>query len=125
MKMKLEIGNWKLGFAVSLLAASVCTAQVIEYPLNDNPAIKEYNQRNKVVATVRHVAADTLILPFIDDFAQESIYPNTDLWLDSGAFINSTFCDNPPTVGVATFDGIDKLGRLYSTFSSRQYCDTL
>ncbi len=123
--MKLEIRNRKLGLALSVLAASMCSAQVVEYPLNDNHVIKEYNQRNKVAASVRHIAADTLTLPFIDDFSQESIYPNSDLWLDSGAFVNSTFCDNPPTVGVATFDGIDKLGRRYSTFSSRQYCDTL
>jgi hypothetical protein len=129
----LEIRNLKFECIIFLLTINFCSAQVIEYPLNDNPVIKEYNQRmlvnlsnHKAVVNARHSAsADTLTLPFIDDFAQESIYPNTDLWLDSGAFINSTFCDNPPTVGVATFDGIDKFGRRYSTFSSRQYCDTL
>jgi hypothetical protein len=123
--MKFEIRNLKLGIALSLLAIKVCTAQVTEYPLNKNAAIISYRLQHKDDMRQTASAADTLSLPFMDDFSQEGIYPTSDLWLDSGAFVNSTFCDNPPTYGVATFDGIDKNGHRYSASSTRQYCDTM
>jgi len=114
-----------LSTVILFLSFSITDAQIVFYPLNNNPTIINNNLKDNNAATRTSLSADTLSLPFIDDFAQEGIYPSSDLWLDSGVFVNSTFCDNPPTVGVATFDGINKLGNRYSTSASRQYCDTL
>jgi hypothetical protein len=53
-------------------------------------------------------------LPFLDDFSYiNHVYPTDTLWADSNVFINSTYCINPPTIGVATFDAIDKNGAIY------------
>jgi len=56
----------------------------------------------------------TVELPFFDDFSTSNLYPNTDLWADSFAFINSSYPYQPPTVGVATLDAINKKGEFYS-----------
>ncbi len=56
---------------------------------------------------------DTLGLPFFDDFSYEGPYPDKGLWLDRTVFVNNTLAKNPPSVGMATFDGLDKGGRPY------------
>jgi len=122
-------------------------SQEIELPLTCDPVIKNYlvkrNQELKVKSgelrlvhldsSILHLltapSPDTLSLPFVDDFSKPvGIYPDPKLWLDSGAFINTTYGDSPPTVGVATFDGIDKYGNPYiPVISVIQHvpCDTL
>lgn len=55
-----------------------------------------------------------LSLPFIDDFSQNYLYPNQDLWEDIDVFINSNLPINPVTYGVATFDGLDSTGTPYN-----------
>lgn len=50
---------------------------------------------------------------FMDDFSGEG--PATDplLWLDTDPYVNQAFGVNPPTTGVATFDGLGPKGRPY------------
>ena len=52
----------------------------------------------------------TLSLPFIDDFSYDSHQVDNDLWMESSVFVNRTYPINPPTIGVATFDGLDANG---------------
>ncbi len=52
-------------------------------------------------------------LPFFDDFTNDGPYPDTNNWLDNQVFINDTYGFRPPSVGVATFDGIDGSGTPY------------
>lgn len=69
-------------------------------------------------------AGDTLLLPFWDDFsapynttqAVPTYQPDTNLWAEGSQHlrINEGTGNNPPTVGVVTFDGLDVLGRPYS-----------
>ncbi len=59
------------------------------------------------------LAADTLSLPFLDDFSGVSVYPDPHLWSDSNVYINGTYGVAPLTLGVATFDAVDKRGQLY------------
>jgi hypothetical protein len=43
-----------------------------------------------------------------------TVAPNpADLWTDASTYINRTFGLNPPSIGVATFDGLDELGQPY------------
>jgi hypothetical protein len=59
-------------------------------------------------------AADTLNIPFFDDFSGHSIFPNSKYWTDNFVFINNTYSDKQITCGIATFDALDNLGNLYA-----------
>jgi hypothetical protein len=60
-------------------------------------------------------AADTLELPFFDDFSRLTVYPDQAKWLDKDVFINNTYSNQQKTAGIATFDALDYTGRLYET----------
>lgn len=88
---------------------------------------------------------DTLCLPFFDDFSSNwlfvdgaatdcgdtieqwasNIYPAKLYWTDSNAFVNRTYPTLPPTYGVVTLDGLDKLGQPYNEASSLAMADFL
>ncbi|MBP7184418.1 MAG: T9SS type A sorting domain-containing protein [Saprospiraceae bacterium] len=55
-----------------------------------------------------------LPLPFFDDFSYKSAIPDTKLWLDKDVYINQTLAYNPPSIGVATFDGLNSAGLSYN-----------
>lgn len=61
------------------------------------------------------IEQDTLELGegFVDDFSNPSPYPLEEFWLDKNVFINRTLANNPPTLGVASFDGLDESGTPY------------
>jgi hypothetical protein len=100
-------------------------------PLLNNPVlINEWKRINSEslnqTERIQSVANDTLLLPFIDDFSGQYMFPRADLWSDSAVFINSDFPVNPPTVGVATFDGLNRFGNPYAAVPiSNGWCDTL
>lgn len=100
-----------------LLALGTCfsvtplRAQESLAPLRENPVLREMGQER---AQVRMAP---LALPFFDDFYPAGIYPDQALWLDDFVYVNASFGVDPPTIGVATFDGLDALGRPYSILS--------
>lgn len=55
-------------------------------------------------------------LPFFDDFSYSPLspYPKAKHWIDSNVFVNHTFAIAPPSIGVATFDGLNKFGYPYN-----------
>lgn len=69
-------------------------------------------------AKTTQVLVDTI--PFFDDFsyAYKSAYPATNRWLDSSVFVNTGFGIAPLSIGVATFDGLNKKGYPYSIGAS-------
>ncbi|MBO4282076.1 MAG: T9SS type A sorting domain-containing protein [Bacteroidales bacterium] len=54
-----------------------------------------------------------LQLPFTEDFSGVCGYPDTARWTDRSAFVNQHFGFRPPSIGVATLDAVDALGRVY------------
>lgn len=60
--------------------------------------------------------AFSLTLPFVEDFfyATTAHYPKTTLWKDSNVYVNTGFAIAPPSIGVATFDGLNKRGYPYT-----------
>jgi hypothetical protein len=103
-------------------------AQEVVFPLGSNAVLESAEKRTPQSGTALRVASisDTVALPFVDDFSKPGVYPDAALWLDSGAFINSTFCDQPVTVGVATLDGLQSNGRPYDSISGiTRICDYL
>ena len=59
------------------------------------------------------IVGDTLSLPFYEDFSDSEVFPNKERWLEDLTFINQTMTYEPPSVGVATFDGLDASGVPY------------
>jgi len=66
-------------------------------------------------------SADTLNLPFFDDFSGSSILPDNIKWEDNYVLINNTYSNNQITIGIATFDALDASGNLYETASSARF----
>jgi len=58
-----------------------------------------------------------LSLPFYDDFASDYSRPNSKLWSDSFVYINNSFTNNQPSVGVASFDALNEKAEIYSSSS--------
>jgi hypothetical protein len=67
---------------------------------------------------IKGVAADALELPFFDDFSGQGFSPDTRKWSDNYVLINNTYSDRQITAGIATFDALNNLGRLYENASS-------
>lgn len=62
-----------------------------------------------VIISVRPIRT----LPFVDDFSYQGPFPDIRYWTDQNVFVNTTLSKNPPSVGVATFDGLDSKGAPY------------
>lgn len=52
-------------------------------------------------------------LPFFDDFSYRRHKPVDSLWENDQVYINQTYAKSPPTLGVATFDGLNHDGWAY------------
>jgi hypothetical protein len=105
---------------------------LIQVPLEHNLKIVEYLEDNPLSASRNNQICpdDTLGLPFFDDFAGPvgDIYPNCSNWQDNHVFINQDMAHNPPSIGVATFDGLSPDGSPYNingSVSSGTPADTL
>ncbi len=66
-------------------------------------------------------SADTVNLPFFDDFSGHSIFPDDKKWGDNYVLVNNTYSNNQITTGIATFDALDASGNLYETTSSARF----
>ncbi len=74
-----------------------CTVDTVKFPF-------------KIIQDTLSITADMV---FFDDFSYEGPYPAERYWLDKNTFVNSTLGGNPPSVGMATFDGVDEGGTPY------------
>ncbi|WPP51409.1 T9SS type A sorting domain-containing protein [Catalinimonas niigatensis] len=76
-------------------------------------------------ASIQQSNADTLVLPFWEDFSNanynttdnERFVPSPERWAEGSQTVrvNTGLDINAPTVGIATFDGVNENGRPYST----------
>ncbi|GAA5220835.1 T9SS type A sorting domain-containing protein [Membranihabitans marinus] len=103
--------NFKIYSIITLaLFFGKLSAQVVELPIEINTMAskeKSIELRNVVINS----------LPFVDDFSNKGNKPNTDLWVDDQIFVNNSLGLNPPSIGVATFDGLNAEGKPYNTGS--------
>lgn len=124
----------KLMFKIVLLLLVVSgSAQEYVRPLNGNVNLM-YRQPAKPLKNnyVERVAAtgDTLDLPIFEDFyyAPDSPYPSGKIWTDSSVYVNTGFARAPLSIGVATFDGLNRHGFPYNigaTAIVSTFADTL
>lgn len=75
------------------------------------------------------IKADTITLPFWEDFATtRTTYADTNRWQHGRSIrVNDGMAINPPSIKTATFDGIDSLGKPYSVTDilAKGYADKL
>ena len=86
-------------------------AQLVQVP------VVKSSQVLKKTANARIQQLTAMPLPFWDDFSfnNSKDYPNDSLWqYGHSVWVNSGMGINPPTLKVATFDGIDSLGLPYN-----------
>ena len=62
---------------------------------------------------MRYVNETGIFLPFMDDFSQSRLIPDSTKWADRNAMVNDGFPLNPPTRNAATLDVLDQYGRVY------------
>jgi hypothetical protein len=97
-------------YPISLLSQEVVTG-IPSNTILRNPGVqKEYSSKG--------LLADTLLLPFFDDFSSSSIFPDQAKWADKYVFINNTYSSSQISKGVATLDALDNRGSLYETSTS-------
>ena len=102
---------WAL-LAVAVFSMEVAKAQEVITPLRSNPLQAQKNAAFRIA-----IELDTINLPFIDDFSRTQVSPAAARWTDRFVFVNTDMADGPPTLGVATFDGLDQFGVAYDIFS--------
>ncbi|GAB2954914.1 hypothetical protein GCM10027048_20610 [Hymenobacter coalescens] len=115
LRLPFIVLGWLLtaGLAPTALLAQ---SQDILLPLPADPS------RARAAATLTTTAqrgtAATLTLPFFEDFAgQPEGPPARARWKSGSTLVNERFSQTPPSRGMATFDGLDSLGRPYGLSS--------
>jgi hypothetical protein len=114
--------------AIFLLVVFACPVKAQEYVtgLVKNRIVEDASLAQKFSLKSFNSQADTVPLPFFDDFSTNTVFPDKRWWTDNYAFVNSQFAVNPPTIGVATLDALDQNGALYSKESYTSFpADTL
>jgi hypothetical protein len=114
--------------AFCLVLSFVIEAQVVTTsPLGSNKVIKTYLEEhpgyvwNNPQLKNKWGVKDTLSLPFFDDFATSSLYPDSSRWLNNQVYVNNHFPVEPPTLNVATFDVMDEYGIPYNNTINKDF----
>lgn len=92
--------------------------QEIVIGLQNNP---ELSGRIKTAERSKAISQVPVNLPFFDDFSGKSVAPSARLWSDDYAFINNTYSDKQPTLGIATLDVLDNNGKLYESANAEGF----
>jgi len=110
----------KISFLLLILFPFALSAQEVLEGLQGNAVAEEYYSKPQH-SKKSEVIADTIELPFIDDFSDSDVAPKSSLWSDNYAFVNSSYPVFPPTVGVATLDALNFDGSHYPNAGSKPY----
>ncbi len=101
-------------FLVFLVLGVALQAQVVLVPaqnrIQDPKAMRAFDQAKQHQAGAR----ETLTLPFIDDFSSPGPYPDASLWVENQVFVNTDYAVEAPSIGMASFDGLDASGSPYN-----------
>lgn len=111
-----------------LLFAHPTLAQLRILPLP--PDASATTARKTAPASARTKETSPLLLPFFDDFSKPYLqrYADTSRWEESfSVLVNDGMGIHPPTINVATFDGLDSAGQAYNPNEVLQtgFTDTL
>jgi hypothetical protein len=98
-----------------VILTHVSAAQFQRFPLQRSGALNAPPKAQHSLARTKQTPA--LHLPFFDDFSKpfNTIYADTTKWTDSySVWVNDGMGIRPPTINVATFDGLDSSGVAYN-----------
>ena len=96
-----------------LLIFNLSGQELLISPLSTNPALVKQFEEGNLPAPYQKINCQ-VHLPFIDDFSKyHQVGAEEQYWEDNFAFVNPTFGVDPPTIGVATFEGLDYNGYPY------------
>lgn len=102
-------------FTLLFMVVSVmATAQLRWFPITGGDGTP---QQMRETGNARTQQTIPLVLPFFDDFSKpvREIYPDTLRWEDGYSVrVNDGMAIRPPTINVATFDGLDSIGMAYN-----------
>jgi len=105
-------------FTILVIGSSIAQEGLRPMTANINYLYPELNYmlQSKTNMQAAKSATGSINLPFFDDFyyASRLAYPDQQLWSDSLLYINTGMAKAPLTVGVATFDGLNKYGFPYN-----------
>lgn len=80
---------------------------------------EDYYYNNGVLVHTEVLEYDTVLRDSV--WYQLYVSDTSKHWLDNGVWINSTMGIEPPTIGVATFDGVDSIGHPYDFNNEGSY----
>ena len=103
--------RWLIYILLIMLPATQAVSQEIVTGLLFNRQLAGVKHKPQLKSTKGN---DTLLLPFIDDFSGDSLFPSPDRWTDRQVFVNNTYSVKQPSLGIATFDCLDETGKLYA-----------
>lgn len=101
------------------LAVFTCFSLLAQTPKEELIGISE-RPYSPAPAIKMKKSASSLQLPFFDDFSYNLNRPVDSLWMDDNVYVNQTFATSPPTLGIATFDGLDRYGLAYEVENVNQ-----
>jgi hypothetical protein len=114
MKLQKKMNKVFFIYVLLLLSFDFFAQKDTLLPLTTNAELVKNAQSEFLRFGVNTFVNDTVELPFLDDFSNSFYYPDTSKWIRSNdVYINRTFGRNPPTLGVATFDGLKANGFPY------------
>lgn len=96
---------------LGLATTSMAQLRRVHLPRQPSGAVRTENSAG------RTQAGTALELPFFDDFSKpfNDLYADTSLWESSySTWLSDGMAIHPPTLFVATFDGLDSAGRAYN-----------
>ncbi len=101
---------------ILLLSSFNLLAQEKLMPLSGNMHLQNLDLPTTNLFSQKTATVTSDSLPFFEDFyyAPTSPYPSINHWVDSSVYVNTGFAIAPPSIGVATFDGLNKKGYPYN-----------
>lgn len=97
-----------------LFCSMAVFAQEAIFELGGNPVLMDaWEKREARKENGSGKSRATLTLPFFEDFSYNGPFADSSKWTDEYVYINYTFAKAPPSLGVATFDGLARNGLPY------------
>jgi hypothetical protein len=110
---------------ISVFVSVNVFAQEQLLPIAGNPLLESFS-RNFDFTTERSVKnTDTIDLPFFDDFAVMTVYPDQSKWIGFDAFVNDSWGVNNISYGVVSLDQADSVGAIRALSSGGEMSDVL